>query len=311
MGQLIDGIWEDEDRRIRGADGSFKRPESPWRRVVTADGSSGFKAEPGRYHLYVNVGCPWAYRTVLYRKLKGLEDVIGMSCARPAAGPQGWTFATDDGGSSDDLFGFEHMHQIYTKADPKFTGRVTVPVLFDKEQQTIVNNESSEIIRMLNCEFDAWGRADLDFYPEPLRAEIDAVNDLIYPNVNNGVYRCGFASTQAAYEEAYDALFATLDQLDERLERQRYLVGDQVTEADWRLLPTLQRFDVAYYGHFKCNRQRLSDYPNLWPYARDLHQYPGVAETTDFEAFKQIYWSRTGIIPKGPELDWNAPANRS
>ena len=311
MGQLIDGVWTDEDRRIRATDGSYQRPESPWRDFVSADGSSGFEAEPGRYHLYVNVGCPWAYRTLLYRKLKGLEDVIGLSCTRAGAGPQGWTFAGADGNSSDDLFGFEHLHQVYSKADPGFTGRVTVPVLYDKQRQTIVNNESSEIIRMLNREFDAWGRADLDFYPAALREEIDALNAVVYRNVNNGVYRCGFAGTQAAYEAAYDTLFATLDDLDARLGATRFLLGDEVTEADWRLLPTLQRFDVAYYGLFRCNRQRLTDYAHLWPYARDLHQFPGVAETVDVQAFKEIYWSRTGIIPKGPDIDWNEPAGRA
>jgi putative glutathione S-transferase len=313
LGQLIDGRWSSEDRARNAGDGSFVRPDSPWRRFVTADGSSGFKAEPDRYHLYVNVGCPWAYRAVLVRALKGLEGVITMSCTNPAMGEQGWTFLPASGGSQksmDDFTHLDHMHEVYTSADSGFTGRVTVPVLWDKATNTIVNNESPEIIRMLNSEFDAWGREELDFYPEPLRAEIDEINAVVYETVNNGVYRCGFARTQSAYEAAFDALFATLDELDIRLARQRYLVGDQVTEADWRLLSTLLRFDLAYYGLFKCNRARLVDYPNLWPYARDLYQYPGVAKTVDFEAFKTIYWSRSGIIPKGPQMDWSAPHGR-
>ena len=310
MGQLIEGKWSDEDLRTRNADGSFARTESPWRRWVTADGSSGFKAEPARYHLYVNVGCPWAYRTLLFRRLKGLEDVISMSCTNPAVGPEGWTFRDANGLSLDDFTGLEQVHQVYTRAEPEFTGRVTVPVLWDRQNETIVNNESSEIIRMLNREFDAWGRADLDYYPEPLRSDIDAINEMVYANVNNGVYRCGFAGSQEAYEKAYDALFTTLDLLEGRLGRQRYLVGETLTEADWRLFSTLLRFDLAYYGLFRCNRQRLVDFPNLWGYARELYQHPGVSETVDFEAFKRIYWSRTGLIPKGPRMDWSEPHAR-
>ena len=311
MGQLIEGKWHDEDLRRIAADGSFQRVESPWRRWVTADGSSGFKAEPGRYHLYVNVGCPWAYRAVLYRTLKGLEDVISMSCTHPGRGPEGWTFLDADGQSLDTLTGYTHMHQVYTAADSNVTGRVTVPVLWDKETETIVNNESSEIIRMLNSEFDAWGRSDRDYYPAALRADIDGINETVYTNVNNGVYRCGFAESQAAYETAYDSLFATMDDLEQRLSRSRFLVGDEVTEADWRLLSTLLRFDLAYYGLFRCNRQRLTDYENLWGYARDLYQLPNVEETVDFDAFKTIYWSRDGIIPKGPDIEWNTPHGRA
>jgi putative glutathione S-transferase len=217
MGQLIEGVWSDQDLRLRAPDGSFQRAESRWRRFVTRDATSGFAAEAGRYHLYVNLGCPWAYRTVLFRRLKELEGVISLSLTDPAAGPQGWTFRDPVGGSLDPLFGFEHLHQVYTRADPRFTGRVTVPVLWDKRTGTIVSNESSEIIRMLNRVFDAFGRADLDYYPEPLRPEIDVLNRRIYSTVNNGVYRCGFAGTQGAYEAAYDALFATLDELEGRL----------------------------------------------------------------------------------------------
>ena len=310
MGQLIDGAWSQEDRVLNAADGSFVRPESPWRRFVTADGASGFKAEPGRYHLYVNLGCPWAYRAVLYRTLKGLQDVITISYTNPAMGEQGWTFLEGQGHTSDHYTRLSHMHEVYTNADSAFTGRVTVPVLWDKTTNTIVNNESPEIIRMLNSEFDEWGRQELDFYPQSLRSQIDALNGQIYETVNNGVYRCGFARSQSAYEDAYEALFVTLDDLDERLAHQRYLVGDAVTEADWRLFPTLLRFDLAYYGLFKCNRQRLVDYDNLWPYARDLYQHPEVADTVDFGAFKRIYWSRTGTIPKGPQIDWRAPHQR-
>ncbi len=222
-------------------------------------------------------------------------------------GPEGWTFLDAEGGSLDDYSGLEQVHQIYTAADPKFTGRVTVPVLWDAQTRTIVNNESAEIIRMLNSAFDAWGRADRDYYPGPLRAEIDTINAVVYETVNNGVYRCGFARSQAAYESAYDALFATLDELELRLSRQRYLVGGVVTEADWRLFSTLLRFDLAYYGLFRCNRQRLVDYEHLWAYARGLYQHPDVAGTVDFQAFKTIYWSRWGPIPKGPVVDWDAP----
>jgi putative glutathione S-transferase len=310
VGQLIEGRWSERDLPTHASDGSFARPQSPWRRWITADGSSGFRAEPGRYHLYVNVGCPWAWRTLLFRKLKGLEEVISLSRTVPGMGREGWTFAGPDGRSSDDLFGSAHVHELYSRADPKFTGRVTVPVLWDKETGTIVNNESSEIIRMLNSEFDAWGRADRDYYPAPLRAEIDETNAVVYANVNNGVYRCGFARTQDAYERAYDALFATLAGLDARLARRRCLVGDAPTEADWRLLATLLRFDLAYYGLFRCNQRRLVDFPNLWPYARDLYQHEGVADVVDFRAFKEIYWSRTGIIPKGPLVDWTEPSGR-
>ena len=310
MGQLIDGIWSPDDRRTHTTDGAFARPESPWRRQITADGDSGFRAESDRYHLYVNVGCPWAYRTVLFRRLKELEDVVSLSCTNPAMGPEGWTFLDDAGRSLDDFTGLSHVHEVYAAADSKFTGRVTVPVLWDKETGTIVNNESSEIIRMLNSAFDAWGRADLDYYPEKLREEIDEINAVVYENVNNGVYRCGFARGQGAYESAYDTLFATLDDLELRLSQQRYLIEDVLTEADWRLFSTLLRFDLAYYGLFRCNRQRLVDFENLWAYARDLYQHPGVAETVDFQAFKTIYWSRSASIPKGPDVDWDAPHGR-
>ena len=314
MGQLIDGQWTDEDRRGVDAQGRFVRAESPWRRWVEADTNAEFAAAPGRYHLYVNVGCPWAYRTVLYRALKGLEDVISMSSTAPGMGRQGWTFLPDKdeaGDSLDDFTGHAHMHQVYSAADATFTGRITVPVLWDREQHTIVNNESSEIIRMLNSEFDAWAaHPEADYYPQALRPAIDAINERIYYGLNNGVYRAGFARSQAAYEEACREVFAELDDCESLLAEQRYLVGDTITEADWRLFSTLLRFDLAYYPVFRCNQRRLVDYPNLWAYARDLYQQPRVAQTVDWEAFKTIYWSRTGIVPLGPDDDWAAPHGR-
>ncbi len=309
MGQLIEGRWSDEDV-VLGRDGAFVRAESPWRRWVHASSDAEFPAARGRYHLYVNLGCPWAYRTVLYRSLKGLEGTISMSCTRPGMGPQGWTF---EGSTGPRLAGDEelvHLHEVYARADPSFTGRITVPVLWDKETRTIVNNESSEIIRMLNSEFDAWGDDSVDYYPEDLRQDIDRWNERTYARINNGVYRCGFARSQAAYEEAYDLLFEALDEVEAHLESSPFLVGHHVTEADWRLFSTLLRFDAAYYGLFRCNRQRLVDFPNLWGYARDLYQTPGVAETVDFDAIKGIYWSRSGILPKGPAMDWDALSDR-
>ncbi|MEM7218048.1 MAG: glutathione S-transferase C-terminal domain-containing protein [Pseudomonadota bacterium] len=313
MGQLVAGQWTDEDQRGVDAHGRFVRPDSPWRRWVTTDADAEFPAAAGRYHLYVNVGCPWAYRAVLYRALKGLEDVISMSCTAPGMGREGWTFLDpdSDGASRDDFTGHAHMHQVYSAADGDFTGRVTVPVLWDRERQTIVNNESSEIIRMLNSAFDAWAaHPDIDYYPEPLRPEIDAINERVYAALNNGVYRAGFARSQSAYEAACREVFAELDACEARLSRQRYLVGERITEADWRLFSTLLRFDLAYYPVFRCNLRRLVDYPNLWAYARDLYQQPRVAETVDWDAFKGIYWSRVGMIPLGPDDDWHAPHGR-
>jgi len=311
VGLLVEGEWSKAWYDTESTGGRFVRKQSSFRDWIRANGSTPYLPEAGRYHLYVSLACPWAHRTLIFRKLKGLEEAITLSVVDPFMGENGWMFGAAKGATPDLLFGSRYLHEIYTRADPKYTGRVTVPVLWDRERATIVNNESSEIIRMFNSEFDEWGRADLDYYPIGLRAEIDRLNDRIYETVNNGVYRCGFAGTQTAYEQAYDALFATLDELDARLSRNRFLLGDEVTEADWRLLPTLQRFDVAYYGLFKCNRNRIADFPYLWPYARDLHQQPGVSETADFQAFKEIYWSRTKIIPKGPDLDWNEPARRS
>ncbi len=315
MGLLVDGGWTTEDRP-RTNEGRYERAASAFRDAVTADGSSGFAAEPGRYHLYVAVNCPWAHRTWIVRKLKRLDEAIPMSIVLPRRSDQGWVFDNGSERFRDACNGASALHEVYTRARPDHTGRVTVPVLWDDRDKTIVNNESSEIIRMLNAAFDAWGEASLDLYPEALRGEIDALNERIYHTVNNGVYKAGFATTQAAYEEAFDALFATLDELEALLGRQRYLVGDRLTEADWRLFPTLARFDVAYHGAFKCNLRRLVDYPNLWAYTRELYQVPGVAETVDLEIFKRGYYSKsplrnpTGVVPKGPEIDMSEPHGR-
>ena len=322
MGRLVDGVWQDVWYDTKETGGKFKRAQSQFRDWVTVDGEPapgrerGFKAEPGRYHLYVSWACPWASRTLIFRKLKKLEDVISLSVVHHFMGENGWTFLEEDGATGDTLYGLDYLHQIYSKADPIYSGRVTVPVLWDKQEETIVSNESSEIIRMLNSAFDAWGDASVDFYPRQLRAEIDAVNDLVYPAINNGVYRAGFATTQEAYEEAFRELFSALDTLEERLSRQRYLVGDRLTEADWRLFTTLIRFDAIYYSHFKCNLRRLSDYPNLSNYLRDLYQVPGVAETVNMQHIKAHYYGShrninpTGIVPLGPELDFDAPHDR-
>jgi glutathionyl-hydroquinone reductase len=268
MGVLIDGVWTDGTLpEETGQSGEFKRKESAFRNWITADGSSGFKAEPGRYHLYVAHACPWAHRALIYRAVKKLENAITVSYCIPGLRPQGWEYRDDPefpDCTPDTVNGFRYLHQAYTAADPKYTGKVTVPTLWDKKNKTIVNNESSEIIRMFNSEFNAVGGDNADYYPQALRTEIDAVNKLTYDNVNNGVYRTGFAKTQAAYEAAYDGVFAALDELEARLAKQRYLVGKQITEADWRLLPTLLRFDVAYFSAFKCNKRQIRDYPNLW-----------------------------------------------
>lgn len=322
MGLLVDGIWQDSWYDTKKSGGRFERSKSQFRDWVTPDGAPaegrerGFKAEPGRYHLYVSLACPWAHRTLIFRKLKKLEEVISVSVVHHFMGEHGWTFLAEDGATGDDLYGFDYLHQIYTKADPNYSGRVTVPVLWDKQTETIVSNESAEIIRMFNEAFDEWGDASLDFYPKALRSEIDAVNDRVYDAVNNGVYKSGFATTQDAYEEAFDALFLELDSLENRLSRQRYLAGDQMTEADWRLFTTLVRFDAVYVGHFKCNLRRIADYPNLSNYLRELYQVPGVAETVDMLHIKHHYYGShetinpTRIVPKGPALDFDAAHDR-
>jgi putative glutathione S-transferase len=303
---LVDGVWHQQDQRRTDGKGEFVRPTSPYRDVV---GSGRFPAETGRYHLFVNAGCPWAYRTILYRALKGLERLIGISFTEPAAGAEGWTF----GATPEPLLGAQHIHDVYTAADPQFTGRCTVPVLWDLKERTIVNNESADIIRMFNSAFDGIGGVNpVNYYPAALASEIDALNERIYETVNNGVYRCGFAGSQEAYEGAFDRLFETLDDLDARLGERRYLCGDAITEADWRLFATLIRFDAAYYGQFRCNRNRLVEFEHLWPYTRDLYQQPGVAETVDIAAIKGIYYGSRppGILPKGPLIDFTEPHGR-
>ena len=321
MGLLVDGIWQDKWYET-GKSGKFERATSAFRDWITPDGapapgrSRGFKAEPGRYHLYVSLACPWAHRTLIYRKLKKLEDVISISIVHHFMGENGWTFLAEDGATGDTLYGLDYLHQVYTRADPTFSGRVTVPVLWDKQERTIVNNESSEIIRMLNSAFDEWGDATLDLYPGPLRERIDEINGWVYPSINNGVYRCGFATRQAAYEEAFGELFAALDRVEDILSSRRYLAGDRITEADWRLFTTLIRFDPVYVGHFKCNLRRIADYPNLSNYLRELYQVPGVAETVNLHHIKHHYYGShrtinpTGIVPVGPEVDFAAPHDR-
>ncbi len=317
MYQLIDGEWRNDGFEPNTRDGEFDRSESTFRNWITADGSSGFRAEPDRYHLYVSLACPWAHRTLIVRKLKGLESIISVDVVEPHMGDEGWIFGTYPGSSADTANGCSALHEVYHRADPHFNGIVTVPVLWDKATRTIVNNESSEIIRMLNSAFNAWGNAELDLYPEAHREEIDTVNRRIYDDVNNGVYRAGFATTQGAYEQAARSLFDALDWLEARLATQRYLVGSGITEADWRLFTTLVRFDAVYHTHFKCNLHRLVDYPNLWAYTRELYQVPGIAETVNLDHIKQHYYTShptlnpARIVPIGPAADFTAPHDRS
>ncbi len=318
MGKLIDGVWRDEWYDTGSTGGRFVRRDAQFRNWITADGSAGpsgeggFPAEAGRYHLYVSLACPWAHRTLIFRKLKGLEAIIPIINVGPAMLENGWEIAAGD----DPIHAADYMHQVYTAADPTYTGRVTVPVLWDKQRRVIVNNESSEIIRMFNSAFDGLGATPGDYCPVELRAEIDAVNAMIYDAINNGVYKTGFATTQAAYEEAFAALFAGLDEIDGRLAGQRYLVGGRITEADWRLFTTLVRFDAVYFAHFKCNRRRIADYANLSGYLRELYQVPGVAETVDIEFTKIHYYGSqpsvnpTGIVPVGPTIDLTSPHGR-
>jgi putative glutathione S-transferase len=321
MGMLVDGVWQDDVARTK--DGHFVRPPTHFRNWVTPDGSpgpsgeGGFPAEPGRYHLYVSLACPWAHRTVIYRKVKALENVVSVSIVSPDMLKDGWTFNTDEGSTGDSVNGKSKLLEIYVLADRRYTGRVSVPILWDKQRKTIVNNESSEIIRMLNSAFDAFTDVRTDYYPPALRAQIDKINELIYPNINNGVYRAGFATSQAAYEEAFHNLFDTLDEIETILAQQRYLTGKTITEADWRLFTTLIRFDVVYYSHFKCNWRHITEYPNLSHYVRDLYQQPGVAETVSLQQIKRHYYNSqrqvnpTGIVPVGPQLDFSAPHDRA
>ena len=323
MSLIVDGKIEKDWLKAEQKDGEFVRFDSVFRNWVTPNGepgptgSGGFTAEKGRYHLYVSYACPWAHRTLIFRKLKKLEDVISVSVVHPDMGPESWKF--DDsfpGATQDDVNHCKNMHEVYNKAQGNYSGIVTVPVLWDKVQNTIVNNESSEIIRMFNSAFNALTDVKEDYYPKALQKEIDEINDEIYENVNNGVYRCGFASSQAAYERAFDRMFDTLDNLEKRLSSQRYLLGNVITEADWRLLPTLLRFDPVYVGHFKCNLRRIADYANLSNYLRDLYQQPGIAETFNLEHIKRhYYWSHetinpTRIVPKGPAIDYGQPHDR-
>ena len=322
MGLLVNGQWQDRWYDTDKSEGEFVREAAQLRNWVTADGSAGpsgeggFGAEKDRYHLYVSLACPWAHRTLIFRKLKGLEDLIGVSVVSPYMREHGWTFVEEEGSTGDALFQSDFMHQVYTRNRPEYSGRVTVPVLWDKQRACIVSNESAEIIRMFNSAFNDITGNDHDYYPQDLRGDIDATNAIVYENVNNGVYRAGFATTQEAYEHAYERLFSTLEQLERRLADNRYLCGERITEADWRLFTTLVRFDPVYHGHFKCNKQRLADYPNLWAYVRELYQWPGVAETVDFHHIKTHYYAShdtinpTGIVPKGPELDYSAPHGR-
>ncbi|MDC0033626.1 glutathione S-transferase family protein [Alphaproteobacteria bacterium] len=308
MGMLIDGEWTDEDVRNTDKDGAFQRVESSFRDFITADGTSGFKAEPRRYHLYIAHNCPWAHRAAMMRKIKKLEDVISMSVSdRPKL--HGWGFSQLVDVSVPSPDGVFYLYQTYQSAGPKVSARVTVPTLWDREKKTVVNNESSEIIRMLNREFDEWGDASLDFYPEGQRPEIDRVNDMVYPGLNNGVYRAGFARNQDAYEEAVARVFDTLDTMEDILSRQRYLAGDRITEADWRAFATLVRFDQVYHTHFKCNKKRISEYPNLSMYTRELYQFPGIADTVNVAEIKGGYFGNmlhinpTGIVAIGPDFD--------
>lgn len=323
MGRLHEGVWRDQWVDTKATKGRFVREQSQFRNWITVDGSAGptgergFKAEPGRYHFYVSYACPWAHRTLIFRALKGLEGMISLSVVNWFMGEKGWTFEEGDGVIPDSVNNARFLYQVYLAAQADYSGRMTVPVLWDKNKTTIVSNESSEIVRMLNSAFDAIGAKPGDYYPEPLRPEIDALNERIYDTVNNGVYKAGFATTQDAYEEAVVPLFETLDWLEERLSTSRYLLGSTITEADWRLFTTLVRFDPVYVGHFKCNLKRIADYPNLSSYVRDLYQQPGVAATVRLDHIKAHYYGShetinpTRIVPLGPEVDYSAPHDRA
>ncbi len=323
MGVLVEGKWKDQLYDAKKSGGKFIRVDAGFRNWITNNGDAGpsgvggFKAEADRYHLYISHACPWANRTAIFRKLMGLEDIISISVVDHFMTDEGWTFEEAGGDETrDHLFGVSRLHNIYSKAKSDYTGRVSVPVLWDNKQQTIVSNESSEIIRMFNSAFNEITGNQLDYYPEELREEIDVVNQRIYDTLNNGVYKCGFATSQAAYEEAFDPLFETLDWLEDRLSGQAYLAGDQISEADWRLFSTLVRFDPVYVGHFKCNKKRIADYPNLSNYTRHLYQWPGVAETIDLHHIKSHYFGShetinpSRVVPVGPQIDYSAPHDR-
>lgn len=323
MGQLIDGVWKDEWYDTDSTGGEFKRDTSRFRNWVTPDGApgptgeGGHAAESGRYHLYVSHACPWAHRTMIFRNLKGLSDHIGVSVVHPEMLSDGWEFRTDfDGATGDRQFGLPYLRDIYTRAVPDISGRVTVPVLWDRATGAIVSNESADIIRMFNAAFDALTGNTSDYWPEPLRDRIEEVNSRIYDTVNNGVYKAGFATTQEAYDKAVHPLFDSLDWIEDLLGRDRYLTGARLTEADWRLFTTVVRFDAVYHTHFKCNRRRIVDYPNLWGWARELYQHPGVAETVRPDHFTRHYYfshdmvNPHRIVPIGPDADWTAPHGR-
>jgi len=323
MGQLVDGVWRDEWYDTAATDGRFVRPRTQFRSWVTPDGAAGpsgrggFAAEPGRYHLYVSLACPWAHRTLIVRALKGLDDLVSLSVVHWRMLDRGWTFDDGPGVVPDPIHRARYLYQVYLAADPTYTGRVTTPVLWDKHSATIVNNESSEIVRMFNSAFDAVGARAGDYYPAPLRPQIDALNARIYDGLNDGVYKAGFATTQQAYDAAVAPVFDTLDWLEALLADRRYLCGDRITEADIRLLVTLLRFDLVYYAHFKCNRRRIVDYPNLWGYTRDLYQTPDVAQTFSALHAKRHYYeshrtiNSSGVVPIGPDLDFDAPHDRA
>lgn len=316
MGLLIDGVWHDQWYDTKSTGGKFVRTVTQFRNWITKDGEAGptgeggYKAESGRYHLYISLACPWASRTLIMRKLKNLEEHISVSIVNPFMLEHGWTFEDYPGVIKDPLFDSQYLHQVYTKANPTYTGRVTVPVLWDKKTNTMVSNESAEIMRMFNTAFnDITGNTD-DYYPEHLQAEIDEMNEFVYPNINNGVYKAGFSTSQEVYEEEVKALFAALDKLEAHFAEHDYLVGDQLTEADLRLFTTLVRFDPVYFGHFKCNIKQLVDYPNLWAYTKKLYHHNGISETVNFDHIKTHYYGShktinpTGVVPVGPAIDW-------
>ncbi len=305
-----------EPRHAADIRGRFVRLPSVFRDWITADGSSEYPAEPGRYHLYVSRACPWAHRTVILRGLKRLEGIVGMTVVDPIRDHRGWRFSNAEGCEPDPVNGFEFLYEAYLSTDPEYASRVTVPLLWDKQTSRIVNNESSEIIRMFNSAFEEWGDASIDFYPDDLRDQIDEINAIVYTNVNNGVYKTGFAGTQEAYEATVFPLFETLEMIEQRLVENRYLIGDALTEADWRLFPTLVRFDAVYVGHFKCNLKRLVDFPNLWAYTREIYQMPHIAETVDMDHIKRHYYlthgslNPSGVVPVGPDIDFDEPHGR-
>lgn len=317
MGLLVEGKWHDVWYDTKSSGGRFIRKESQFRNWVTPDGSAGptgeagFQAEPGRYHLYVSLACPWAHRTLIMRALKGLEEMVSISVVNPLMRENGWTFAKGEGVLPDPLLDADYMYQIYTHADPMYSGRVTVPVLYDLKQDKIVNNESSEIMRMLNSAFDSLGAKPGDYYPETLRPDIDSINETVYDKINNGVYKAGFATEQSVYVEEVKSLFDALDEIEDLLSKQSYLTGTELTEADWRLFTTLIRFDSVYYNHFKCNLKRIVDYKNIWRYTKELYHVPGVAETVNMAHIKGHYFrshdtiNPTGIVPAGPVFDYS------